>query len=154
MNAPRAAQPGLRWGIKRSFLRYIARMPDGACSVTDGADPVDESAFRFESAGDLRFRGDVRFSGHHGLLFVRIADPELLVDGTRGTLTVAGDPRDPDGPERVPLVTFELTDAGDGTTNGTVVRLTPHGAELFNSVYPAGEPFDDFTIHPERGDLR
>jgi len=148
MKAPRAAQPGLRWEIKRSFLRYIARMPDGACSVTDGADPVDESAFRFEPAGDLRFRGVVRFSGHHGFLFVRIADPELQVDGTRGTLTIAGEPA------RVPLVTCELSAEPDGTTKGTAVRLTAEGAELFNAVYPAGEPFDDFTIHPERGDLR
>jgi hypothetical protein len=130
-------------------------MPDGRCSVTDGAAADGGDVFLFapdqDRAGDpaagpaaLRFRGDVRFAGHHGLLFVRIADPWLVLGDQDATLTI-------DGPDaalgRIPLATVTLgAAAANGQHVGTDVRLTPEGAELFGSVYPAGERFDDLTV--------
>jgi hypothetical protein len=155
---------GLRWGLKESFLRYVARMPDGRCSVSDGADVVGDREFRFEPDGkDVvpgsgavlhRFRGDVRFSGHHGFLFVRIADPWLEVSGTSGVLSIPTvvDGVSADGPPagRLPLVTFALADTGDGAPVGVIrgvrVQLTDEGSDLFNEVYPSGEPFEDLTF--------
>jgi Htaa len=95
----------------------------------------------------------VRFAGHHGFMFVRVADPWLELTGSTGTVTVPGDPADDGSPERMPLVTFELVPPSEpappgATRHGTRVRLTAEGSELFNTVYPEGEPFEDlfFTL--------
>ncbi|MFC9059216.1 HtaA domain-containing protein [Streptomyces sp. NPDC057074] len=147
---------GLLWTVKSSFLRYVATMADGRCSVTDGADvvPSDDGGpgrFRFaldgvETEGSVvtaRFRGDVRFSGHHGMLFVRIADPVLAFDDSgRGQLSVT----DAEGTERLPLVELTLNAAGDGRWHGTEARLTEAGSDMFGGVYPEHEPFDDLTL--------
>lgn len=136
--------PGLVWGIKRSFLQYIARMPDGRCSATDGANLLDKS-FHFsldvdsgQAVGIVKFRGDVRFSGHNRMLFLRIAHPWLHTDtdGSAATLTIDG------APKRVILATLDLLTENDGH-RGVNVRLSEHGSELFNLAYPAGEVLDD-----------
>src|ERR1035437_5545925 len=74
---------GLHWGIKKSFLDYVARMPDGRGIFRDGATLADGSIAVFEpdveaehpEAADadlfLAFHGDVHFSGHFGMLNVR-----------------------------------------------------------------------------------
>jgi len=147
---PGPQEPGLRWRIKLSFLRYVTRMPDGRCSVTDGAAVAEEEAFHFSPApgsafdpgtlsGDLRFRGDVRFAGHHGLLFVQIADPWLTVDRGAATLSIAV------ASDRIALAALRL-ERGPGPYLGTDVRLTEDGSDLFNAVYPAGELLDDLTV--------
>jgi hypothetical protein len=135
----------MRWAVKRQFLRYIARMPDGRCSVTDGA-TVAGDEFLFESdassatePGVLKYRGDVRFSGHHGLLFLRIADPWLETRDGAVTLTIAADP------DRVTLATLEIRPDTHGRA-GVDLRLTEAGSELFNQVYPAGSPLDDLAV--------
>ncbi|MGI5132515.1 HtaA domain-containing protein [Pseudonocardia sp. CA-107938] len=155
MNRP----PTLEWTIKLSFLRYIASMPDGRCSVTDGADVVMtpdaghgpfsfalDSADKTDGTWRLHYRGDVRFAGHHGFLFVRIADPAVVIQGGFGQLSVCGEH---DGPTRVPLVRFTVPthDAAATTTwRCTDVRLTAEGAELFGGVYHEDDVFDDLTI--------
>jgi hypothetical protein len=164
---PGPGTPGLHWGIRFAFLQYIARMPDGRCSVTGGAGVVADRIFHFEpepetesglGSGDgpgagsgevWRYRGDVRFSGHFGFLYVRIADPWLTLDGSSGTLSA--ETIGSDGPTRLDLVTFELRPLRDGEGrlrghHGTDVRLTAAGSELFNTVYPAGDQFEDFGI--------
>jgi len=151
--------PGLRWGIKSSFVQYIVRMPDGKGSVSHGAMPTESNEFLYEwapstettQAGDAdhvwQFRGDVRFAGHHGMLFVRIADPWMAVRGERATLSVRH-PYERDGP-RMDLVTLDVApvpSSGGRVWNGTNVRLTEDGVELFGDVYQLGEPFDPLTI--------
>ncbi|MGY0488192.1 HtaA domain-containing protein [Streptomyces sp. WG-D5] len=147
---------GLLWSVKSSFLRYIATMADGRCSATDGADAVPSQdgghgRFRFvlDSVEDegttvtARFRGDVRFSGHHGLLFVRLADPVLTFDASgNGVLSVAG----ADGPGHLPLARLTVTAAEAGRWRGTEVRLTDSGSDMFGGVYPQREPFDDLVL--------
>jgi hypothetical protein len=155
---PEPGAPGLRWGIKLTFLQYIFNMPDGRCSVTDGAASTDEQLFYFSpdegsvfdaaGAGLLKFRGDVRFAGHGGFLFVRVADPWLRVEDGAATLSIAALPGET--PDRIPLATLDLTTArvpdGPDRLIGSSVQLTEEGSELFNLVYPVGEPFDDLTI--------
>jgi hypothetical protein len=146
---------GLSWTIKRSFVGYVARMSDGRCSVTDGADvsgPPTAPRFHFgfdsqerrKSGTRLAFRGDVRFSGHHGLLFVRIADPVVELRGSRGSLAVL----DVDD-VLLELVKFDVehTPDSDGAElRGTGVRLCDGGSELFGGVYAANETFDELAI--------
>lgn len=152
---------GLRWGLKRSFLEYVRRMPDGKGWVGNGAVPIagDEMFFSYDAeqsqpaeAGEpgtvYAFAGDVRFSGHFGMLSVHIVRPWLQVDGDSAVLTIA----DSDGRRR-PLVRAQLQQVqlaeaspASAIIAGTAVRLDEAGVELFNDVYPAGEPFEDFVI--------
>lgn len=152
---------GLHWGIKASFLEYIGRMSDGRGTVTNGATPTEGNVMVFEpaevptppEAADadlfLAFRGDVRFAGHFGMLYVRIADPWLTVRGREAVLTVL-DPFKPDLDPRLPLIRFTLderpTDEDLRIWLSTDVRLTEEGTGLFNDVYQAGEPFEPLAI--------
>lgn len=152
---------GLLWGIKRSFIDYVRRMPDGAGSVTDGAVPLEQNTILFPAgeAGPVAlaegadhtwsFHGDVRFKGHAGMLFVRVAAPRITVHGTAGELTIE-DPYDRPDAERVPLVTLRLergpAPAGAAVWLGSEVRLTEAGSALFNDVYPPGEPFEQLSV--------
>lgn len=147
--------PGLRWGVRTSFLRYVANLHDGRASVSDGASmtlddpqlvvfPLDPE---LTTAEVLAFRGDLRLAGHGGLLFLRLAQPrlELGVDEEPATLTVA-DPMTEDGSgPRLALVRLTLTRVADGWS-GTDVRITEEGTSLFNQMYPAGEAFDPLHV--------
>jgi hypothetical protein len=152
---------GLVWAIKRSFVQYVRGMPDGHGSVSDGADPVEPDMILFPVAQTpsspvgrdadhcWSFRGDVQFRGHGGMLFVRIAAPQLTVRGMRAQLTIE-DPYARAGAERVPLVELHL-ERGPGPEGaevwlGSDVRLTQPGAALFNDVYPAGELFEQLSV--------
>lgn len=159
--APKGLAHGLRWGLKRSFIDYVRRMPDGRGTVGDGAIPVGPGDLFYEhdaarstervSGGPwvLAFRGDVRFSGHYGMLFVRVAHPWLEMDGGAGVLTIE-DPGARDGAPRVRLATATLRRLGDrdGTElwGSDDVALTAEGVELFNDVYAEGEPFEPLLV--------
>ena len=152
---------GLRWGVKRSFVEYIARMPDGRMSVLEGASlsELNELVWRPDLSGDASegsadertyaFKGDVRYGGHGGLLFVQLADPLVTVRGDVGEMTVLDSLSKVEG-ARLHLVTFIV----DGSINAdgvdlltaSDVRLTEQGAEVFNAVYAAGEQFEPLTI--------
>ena len=156
---------GLLWGIKRSFVAYVRRMPDGQGSIHDGAVPLGEDTILFPvgepvdeplagaSAGapdhTWAFRGDVRFRGHGGMLFVRVAAPLITVRGDTAELSIE-DPYARAGADRVPLVTLRLEPGpapeGAAVWLGSDVRLTEAGSELFNDVYPAGEPFEQLSV--------
>jgi hypothetical protein len=96
-----------------------------------------------------KFRGAVRFRGHAGMLSVRLAAPELTVRGGWAEMTIEGQDSGPDA-ARVPLVDLQLergpAPAGADVWLGSNVRLTEPGAALFNSVYPAGEPFEQLSV--------
>jgi hypothetical protein len=187
VDGPSTPIVGLSWAIKHQFLRYIATMTDGRCSVTDGAelttadasvadagralsphsrrhDEGDFGRFHFEFAAvscghestTVRFHGDVRFSGHHGFLFVRIADPWITSDRDGdGVLTIAcPDPTDPTAP-RLPFARLRLSRPDPHRAAsalhgeewvGTDVRLTAEGAELFAGAYAESEPLDDLHL--------
>jgi hypothetical protein len=163
---------GMLWGIKRSFVAYVRRMPDGQGSIHDGAVPLGEDTILFppadttathttatgstatgstatDGARTFAFRGDVRFRGHAGMLFVRVAAPLITVREDRAELSIE-DPYARADADRVPLVTLQLR-PGPGPEGaqvwlGSDVRLTEAGAELFNDVYQPGEPFEQLSV--------
>ena len=155
--------PGLRWSVKRSFLDYLSRLPDGRMSVTDGArqlgdgnevvwEPVRSREVPGSPPGTARiltFAGDLRYGGHGGLLFVRLADPHVTLRDGSGELSVR-DTFSADEGARICLVTFDLSKSTHLPTHDVFsadeVRLTEEGVALFNQVYAAGELFDPFTI--------
>ncbi|WP_164737384.1 HtaA domain-containing protein [Georgenia sp. SYP-B2076] len=158
--------PGLTWGLKRSFIRYISRLPDGGHRETDGASLTHGSFFTFEPAdgstydpstgtGVLKFRGDVRLTGHHNMLFVMIADPWIALDGGAGVLSVIDSRHWPDRDRRIPLATLTLgapAVSGAGYVWGeTPAYLSEEGQAVFNEQYAAGEELDPvFVVYPTR----
>ncbi|HWC83787.1 MAG TPA: HtaA domain-containing protein [Pseudonocardiaceae bacterium] len=167
MTAPESSESetpfGLRWGVKRSFVEYIRRMPDGKGAAGSGAVSVgdDEICFAPEvsgrrpdaNGGEERFwafRGDVRFSGHFGMLFVRLADPMLHMQGNGEAELTVDDPEKEGEENRLPLVTLRLARQESPVEveiwQGSEVRLSEPGTGLFNNVYPPGEPFEPLTL--------
>lgn len=151
---------GLRWALKRSFLEYIARAPGGRGSLGDGAIATDLNEIVFEpdlveppelAQGETfrAFRGTATFSGHFGMLLVRIASPWVTIHENSGELTVL-DPFQRQGDARLRLATFDIDShtVADGFEHWTAVdvRLAPEACELFNDVYPAGEALEPLTI--------
>src|SRR4029453_4908795 len=144
---------GLVWAFKRSFVQYIAQMPDGRMSVTGGAD-VDGMNFHFEilsvagnsDSGTLAFRGDVRFAGHGNLLFVGIADPVIVFDGAAPMVSGQLPSNLQGAPERLDLASgsLALTQRQDQLERYAVsgLGLTEAGSDLFGCVYPPGETRD------------
>lgn len=161
---------GLHWGIKASFMDYIASMPDSRASAVDGATPSAGNLLVWEPAGLpapepddadllLAFRGEVRLSGHGGLLSVRVADPWITTRGGETVLTIL-DPSRADPARRLPLARLTLeTRPASGSLRiwmSKDVRLAEEGTALFNDVYPPGEQMEPLAIflpttHDEEG---
>ena len=134
--------PVLRWGIKRSFISYLSRLPDGSVSAGAGASIISGSYFQFEpdggapadaaappsagapedpvQAGVHRFRGEVRLSGHHGMMSLFVADPWLEFGAAGAVLSVADPQQAPGGGARLELLRLDLP-AGTGSS-GTGLR--------------------------------
>lgn len=156
--------PGLTWGLKRSFVRYVSFLPDGGHSVADGASLVHGNFFHFEPAvgssydpvtgtGTLRFRGDVRLTGHHGMLFVMIADPWVELRDGVAVLSVVDHREWPDRSHRLDLATLDVpapAQAGDPWVwPETRAALSADSQWLFNDQYAPGEELDPlFMVVP------
>ena len=174
MNAALASAPGLWWGLKRSFLSYLAGMPETKLSVSGGAavssegllfwPPVEGSGANAPSGPETAasplmhpgfaeyFRGEIRFRAHRGMLYVRLGEPIVCRDGVRGTMSFLA--TQADGTQaRVALAEFDahpLTPSFEPPDPiqmwaGTGVRLMASGVSIFNGVYPVGESMEDFV---------
>lgn len=156
--------PGLTWGIKRSFVKYLSYLPDAAVSAADGADIVNGSFFNFApdggdfdpstGLGTLQFKGDVRLSGHGGMMRVRLLNPWVTVTGAGAELGVSGHASDT--PSRIPTIPPVLAELSAGTpllTEGRLLwldlttRLSADGTGVFNDQYPLGQEMDPLFIH-------
>jgi hypothetical protein len=157
-------QPGLSWGIKRSFIDYIHGLPDASVSAVDGAVMDPAPAFRFApdrsdydvetGTGVLRFRGDVRLSGHQGMMFVRLLDPWIALTGGRGILSIStGEDAGQDRTAVAVLRAGAPIAAADGslTWSDIEVAITDEGSALFDGQYAAGQPMDPLFVRlPDR----
>ncbi|MGD6979063.1 MULTISPECIES: HtaA domain-containing protein [Citricoccus] len=152
--AESALRAGLSWGVKGSFTRYVASMPDGRYGAGHGATETADGAFFFElddasgydpraQEGLVKYRGDVRFKAHGGMLFVMIVDPWLEFHEDGVLLTVVDAERWPDRDHRITLATLRPDERGSrGLPPGwrcQEARLSAEGAAVFNDVYPVGE---------------
>jgi hypothetical protein len=151
---------GLTWGVKRSFVRYLTSLPDGAVAAIEGASVLESGFFNFlpdggsfdpaAGTGALRFRGDVRLEGHFGMMFVQIANPWIEFGPDGGFLTVAfGEPAD-DAAERIPLISFAAAApqliGGSLVWQGLETSLTREGSDVFNHQYGTGQAMDPLSI--------
>ena len=153
--------PRLAWGIKRSFAEYLTKVPDGEYVTTGGAQIVSGQVACFEQGpnstydpgtgtGLLRFRGEVRVSGHYGMLAIRITDPWVEFRADAAALTVV-DHRYPDANIRLDLVAVTLglptqIEPGLLAWEGVLTRLTSAGRKIFDGNYNQGEAFDPISI--------
>ncbi|WP_158256106.1 HtaA domain-containing protein [Corynebacterium sp. 13CS0277] len=145
----------LRWGIKSSFLTYISgSIAKGAWALSNTT--YDQGQFTFSGSrgsvntaaksGTIGYAGGVRFSGHGGKLDLMIANPEIVFQGSRGTLQATVVSSDMSGTRtdfgRVALadLTFSSLDVSDTQVTGTTsaVTLTAAGAQAFAGFYEAG----------------
>jgi len=145
---------GLSWGVKASFNRYVDSMPDGRRGAGYGAAETQDGVFFFEledasdydvdtRQGVVKYRGDVRYKAHGGMLFVMIVDPWLEFHGDLASLTVVDAERWPQRDHRITLATLLPDEGGaDRLPSGwrsLEARLSPRGVEVFNDVYSIGE---------------
>ena len=149
---------GLSWGIKRSFIDYITSLPDGSVSATEGATVAGSSLFCFSpessdydvarGTGVLRFRGDVRLAGHHGMLLVRLLDPWITFTAGSGVLSISTG--DGGGQDRTAVAFLSPSqprhDGGSLVWEHVDVVVSPEGSDLFDGQYAAGQPMDPLFI--------
>lgn len=150
-----AADTGMVWGIKKSFLNYLSRTPDSLSSVTDGADLTHDGTYqyRFASApGDsstFRFEGSVRFTAHAGALRIGFTNPEISLTPEGASLSIVDHfSSAEDG--RIEFAQGTLAKTDEPVSNHitiTQLRLTEGGAELFQHIYETGEAFEDIIIN-------
>jgi hypothetical protein len=143
---------GLTWTIRRSFLDYLSSLADGRAVLGRGATVSPPHGVTFPprgaeidaatGIGGAWFTGDVRFTAHHGLLQVVIADPRLDLRQGTGTITIST------GTVHLAMAEFSVEYAhvgGDGRWRAYDVRLTESGAALFGGAYLPGDTLDPFT---------
>lgn len=161
---PPTPTPGagsLTWGVKASFRSYVTG-PIAHGSITTSGVASNGSGYVFPQSGaatmsngigSVTYSGSVRFTGHGGLLDLRLSDPQIRVDSaTSGTLFLRVN-----GGTRVAFASLALasgskTTAADGsvTYSGVPATITAAGSSAFSlegsSFYPAGTALDPATF--------
>lgn len=129
-------QIGLLWGVHARLRGYLERLEDGRIEVSDGAliEPDQRIFFPAMAEEPGCFAGAVHFTGHHGMLALTLARPQLK----DGLLTV----EDP-FPDSVPGARLDVVVVHE--TDGTTT-LTEAGADLFLGTYAPGMSFDPVTV--------
>lgn len=147
---------GLVWGLKRSLLGYLRRIPDGRISIDDGVHLTSTLDFHFPlltssfdtatGAGILRFSGLVHLYGHFGAMDVTLANPWLHLDGSTGILSFN---TSQDQSSNVRESLFDIPHVPRAISVDDTLQweaLQPNvgaaGAELFQANYPLGVSFD------------
>ena len=152
------------WGIKASFLGYVAKQHGAEVSIGGGTATTTTNEFLFPATVDMpaigpdgmKFEGDVQFTAHGGMLNVVLADPWIQLDQNQTVLSViTGGYSGSTGTRTViaELVEREPVDADGSVTYNATLAST--GVQVFDGVYAPGEPLDPVrtvrnppSIHP------
>jgi len=158
----------LQWGVKESFRSYVVGgIAHGKITASKGASQASgNGAFTFPQAsagttwsaktgtGVVQYAGQVRFTGHDGVMDVTLANPSIRITGAS-----TAELRAPSGTNGS-IVTFATIDLSDGVTqklDGGAVRyrgasatLTSQGAAFFSyqgsSFYEVRQALDRVTF--------
>jgi hypothetical protein len=143
----------LRWGVKRSFLEYVANIAKGEVEATGArfsnftaSFPQANHTIAANGLGAVRYSGQVSFTGH-GQLLLTVKDPEITIESeTAARLSVTTDSG------RVHFANLNLA-SGQKSTDGSLVSyrgvatsLTAAGAGAFSDFYDAGQLLDDIAF--------
>lgn len=156
------------WGFKESFRSYLSGAIALGSWSTTGDVGYETPYFSFRGgegfvmpdrrSGRVAFDGEMRFTGHGGILSTALANPTLVVTGPREAtlfVDVTGDTMEliSVSAENVAFATIRWSGAGEtidadaGTWDITQARVTLNaaGANAFGT-YLAGEVFDPMDI--------
>jgi len=158
---PALTAGSLSWGVKASFRSYVTGpIAHGAITTTGASSVLGAYVFPQAAAaqlanglGTVAYSGSVRFTGHDGILDLRLSDPQVRIDSaTSGTLLLRVN-----GGAPVAFASLALG-SGTKTTDATgAVRyanvpasLTSAGSGAFSfegsTFYPAGTALDPVTF--------
>ncbi len=162
----------LTWGVSDSFRAYvtgpIAKGSVSTTGVRDGGSAFTWSGGKGSFNTDLgkgrtSFGGTVSFTGHDGILDLRVSNPRVVVDGSRGTLVVDVRSSDMEGTTSsssgVAFASLDLSGrkSVSGSTitwSGAPATLTAAGARAFAGFYEAGTALSPVTVSfPVGGDV-
>jgi hypothetical protein len=134
----------------------VAPADAGAPAGVTPSDPAPSDLTASVPAGVRKFRGQVRLSGHHGMMSLFVADPWLEFGADGAVLSVADPQQAPGSGARLELLRLAGTGgtgsvgtgfAGTGWTE-LPAQLAPAAVELFNGQYAAGEEMDPVFLGP------
>ncbi|MDO4686386.1 MAG: HtaA domain-containing protein [Corynebacterium sp.] len=155
------------WGVKQSFQAYITgSIAKGSWSLSG----VDHGNGEFHFAGNsgavdkekgtgsVYFPGSMHFTGHDGLLNLKISDLEIQWSGGSGSLIAEVSSSDMEGNHsdygRVALASlnFGSVDVTDSSASGTASAfLTSAGSAAFAEFYPEGTELDPVSFSATLG---
>lgn len=155
------------WGVKQSFQAYITgSIAKGSWSLSG----VDHGNGEFHFAGNsgavdkekgtgsVYFPGSMHFTGHDGLLNLKISDLEIQWSGGSGSLIAEVSSSDMEGNHsdygRVALASlnFGSVDVTDSSASGTAsASLTSAGSAAFAEFYPEGTELDPVSFSATLG---
>jgi hypothetical protein len=150
---------GIVWAIKQSFVDYVLGGGGGTATPTGGAWVRSDGASVFAFDADAsdrtvgsmvwKFRGEVLFEAHGGMLSMRITDPWIVQQPDSVDVTIV-DPFSRNVGDRLTIATARLevdglTDAGENWA-GVNVTLANAGWALFNGKYEVGCALEPFAV--------
>lgn len=132
----------LRWGIKSSFLEYLAGLDDVVIETSGGASRGADGTFSWPGEwvqSGMSTTGRVLIRAHGGMLELDIADPALALEQERTVLEITQHGR------RIIVATSNQVLTRGGVAE-LALTLTAAGAQAFGGVYPMGTPLDALTL--------
>lgn len=157
----------LGWGLKKSFRSYITGSIAKGSWTLQGSDYVD-GQYRFSGntgnvdtgakTGSIRHNGAVQFDGHHGVLDLNVANPEVTFNGNSGQLladvrssTMEGEKLN-FGRVVVADLQFDSLNVDANKASGKArAFLTDTGAKAFAGFYEPGMELDPLNFDAQLG---
>ncbi|AFH90292.1 hemin receptor [Corynebacterium pseudotuberculosis] len=147
-----------RWGVKKTFQSYITgSIAKGKWSLDQTTHSGGQFVFSGKSgavdvakrSGKIKFAGGVNFSGHNGILDLRISNIAIGFNGNSGVMYADVRSSDLQGNKsdygHIPLanLSFASLDLSDSKVSGKAsATLTKEGAGAFAGFYEAGTELD------------
>lgn len=161
------AKPGtssLSWGVKSSFVSYIqGGIAKGSITPVNGAARNDNGftwgagsgSLNSSGVGTVTFPGSIHFTGHDGVLDLRISNLQVRsTGGNSGTLVAFVKSQDMEGKSAsngtVTLANLSFSSLSSSGGNASV-SLTSEGAKAFAGFYSAGQEMDDLRLSISAG---
>ncbi|MDO4241414.1 MAG: HtaA domain-containing protein [Microbacteriaceae bacterium] len=146
----------LNWGLKDSFHKYIKGGARGSWTtsgnISETPSPFawskgEGSANCVNNTLSVGYQGSVHYTGHHGILDLKISNPRVEITGNTGKVTAEITSR-PDTDSKTPVKDFgrinlanlnNVTfDCANGSFSAPKVNLTANGSEVFAKFYEPG----------------
>ena len=144
----------ISWGVKQSFVEYInGPIANGSASIGWGSGSGSYNTD--ENLGRVGYGGGATFSGHGGLLDLKISNPTIQVTGARSAtlsayVSSAAYGGNPAVNGRVVLASLALpaasTSGGSISWSNASATLTASGAAAFGGFYTAGTAMDPVSF--------